>query len=115
MESMEAVRKVVRAKAYFLTSEEGGRTHNVDLSDLRYEEYEVLAYFGFGYTEEGVPIRAPAHVAPEDGPGYIELGVEQTVLVGLYVPAEVVKVGASFELSEGPKVVARCKVLTVIE
>jgi hypothetical protein len=115
MESMEAVRKVVRAKAHFLTSGEGGRNRDVDLSDPRYPEYEALADFGFGHTEEGFPIRAPAHVALEDSPGYIELGVEQTVLVGLYCPAEVVKPGASFDLSEGPKVVARCTVLTVIE
>jgi hypothetical protein len=112
---VEPVRKVVRAKAYFLTSEEGGRNRNVDMSDPRYQEYEVLADFGFGYTEEGVPIRAPARVALEEGPGFIELRVEQRVLVGLYCPAEVVKPGARFELSEGPKVVARCTVLSVIE
>ena len=112
---MEPVRKVVRAKAYFLTPAEGGRDRNVDMSDPRYQEYEVLADFGFGYTEEGVPIHAPARVALEEGPGYIELGVEQTVLVGLYCPAEVVKAGASFDLSEGPKLVAKCTVLSVIE
>jgi hypothetical protein len=61
---MESFRKVVRAKAHFLTPEEGGRDQNiyfeVDMSDPRHQEYEVLADFGFGYTEEGLPIRAPA-------------------------------------------------------
>jgi hypothetical protein len=116
---IEPVRKVVWAKAYFLTPEEGGRNRNVDLSDPRYQdipqEYEVLADFGFGYTEEDFPILRAVHVALEGGPGYIELGVEQMVLVGLYCPAELVKPGASFELSEGPKVVARCMVHSVIE
>ena len=116
---MESARKIVRAKAYFLTPEEGGRDQNiyfeVDMSDPRYQEYQVLADFGFGYTEEGFPIRAPASVGLEDLPGYIELGVEQTVLVGLFCPAEVVKPGASFDLSEGPKLVAKCTVLSVIE
>ena len=116
---MESVRNVVRAKAYFLTPEEGGREHNiyfdVEMSDPRYQEYEVLADFGFGYTEEGVPIRAAASVGLDGLPGYIELGVEQTVLVGLFCPAEVVKPGASFDLSEGPKLVAKCTVLSVIE
>ncbi len=87
----------------------------MNLSGPSYQEYEVLADFSFGCTEEGYPIRAPASVALGGGPGFIELGVEQTVLVGLYCPAEVVKPGARFELSEGPRVVARCMVLSVIE
>jgi hypothetical protein len=119
VQAMESVRKVVRAKAYFLTPEEGGRDHNiyfdVDISDPRYPKYEVLADFGFGYTKEGYKIHCAASVGLEDGPGSIELGVEQTVLVGLFCPAEVVKVGASFDLSEGPKIVAKCTVLSVIE
>ena len=116
---MESVRKVVRAKAYFLTPEEGGRDQNlyfeVDISDPRSQEYEVLADFGFGYTKEGYKIACAAHVGLEDGPGSIELGVERTVLVGLFCPAEVVKVGANFDLSEGRKLVAKCTVLSVIE
>ena len=87
----------------------------MDLREPPYPEYEVLANFGFGYSAEGLPKRAPAHVGLEDLPGYIELSVEQTVLVGLFCPAEVVKPGASFDLSEGPKVVAKCTVLSVIE
>jgi hypothetical protein len=116
---MESVRKVVRAKAYFLTPEEGRRDLNisfeVDMSDPRYQEYEVLADFGFSYNKEGYKVHCPARVGLEDGLGSIELGVEQSVLVGLFCPAEVVKPGAIFDLSEGPKVVAKCRVLSVIE
>jgi len=101
---MKSVRKVVRAKAYFLTPEEGGRDRKiyfeVDVRDPRHQEYQVLADFGFGYTEEGIPIRAPASVALEGGPAHIELGVERTVLVGLFCPAAVVKPGANFDLSD---------------
>ncbi len=83
----------------------------MDLSDPHYQdisqEYEVLADFGFGNTEEGLPIRAPAHVALEKGPGYIELGVEQTVLVGLYCPAEVTSATCSHPRAGGPKGLAR--------
>ena len=85
------------------------------MSDPRHQEYEVLADFGFGYTKEGYKRHCPARVGLEDGPGSIELGVEQTVLVGLFCPAEVVKPGASFDLSERSKLVARCTVLSVIE
>ena len=104
----------VRAKVYFLTSEEGGRSRNVDLSDLRYP-YEVLADFGLGHTQDGVPIGCMARVELEGGPGYIELGVEQTVQVELQCIEGVVEPEVSFDLSEGPKVVARATVLSVLE
>ena len=54
-------------------------------------------------------------VTLDGGPGYIKLGVEQTVLVGLYCPNAVVQPTVSFDLSEGPKVVARATVLSVLE
>jgi hypothetical protein len=110
----EWVRKVVRAKAYFLSPEEGGRSNNVDLCDPRHR-YQMLADFGLGGTEDGRRRYCAAEVAPEGSPGYIELGVEQTVLVGLYCPDAVVQPTVSFELCEGPKVVARAKVLSVLE
>ncbi len=107
-------RKLVRAKAYFLSPQEGGRSRNVDLRSP-YSRYEMLADFGIGYTKEGHKRYCPAEVAPEDGPGYIELGIEQTVLVGLYCPDAVVQPTVSFDLSEGRKVVARATVLSVLE
>ena len=110
----EWVRKVVRAKAYFLAPEEGGRSRDVDLRDPR-RPYQMLADFGLGRMEAGQQRYCAAEVAPEGGPGYIELGVEQTVLVGLYCPDAVVQPTVSFDLSEGPKVVARVKVLSVLE
>ena len=88
---IESTRKVVRAKAYFLLPEEGGRSRNVNLWNSRHP-YELLADFGFGYTDDGVPIYCPAEVGL-DSPGYIELGVEQTVLVGLWCPEHVVNSG----------------------
>ncbi len=91
------------SESVFPNPKEGGRNRNVNLSGPRYQECEVLADLGLGCTEEDFPIRAPASGALEEGPGFIELGVEQTVLVGLYCPAEVVKPGARFELSEGPR------------
>jgi hypothetical protein len=75
----------------------------------------MLADFGHGPTEDGRQSYCAAEVAPEGGPGYIELGVEQTVLVGLYCPDAVVQATVSFDLSEGPKVMARAKVLSVLE
>jgi hypothetical protein len=110
----EWVRKLVRAKAYFLSPKEGGRSRDVDLRDPR-RRYEMLADFSLGRTEGGRPRYCAAVVALEDGPGYIELGVEQTVLVGLYCPDAVVQPTVSFDLSEGPKVVARATVLSVLE
>ena len=104
----------VRAKAYFLTPEEVGRTRNVDLRDPRYP-YEVLADFGLGHTEDGVPIRCIARVALEGEPGYIELGVEQTVQVEVQCIEGVVEPDVEFDLSEGPKVVAKATVLSVLE
>ena len=81
----EWVRKLVRAKAYFLSPEEGGRSRDVDLHDPR-RWYEMLANFGLGRTEDGRQKYCAAVVALEGGPGYIKLGVEQTVLVGLTAP-----------------------------
>jgi hypothetical protein len=75
---MRSVYKKVRAKVYFLTPEEGGRTRNVDLLHTR-SPYELLADGGLGYTEDGLPIRGWARVELEGDPGYIELGVMQTV------------------------------------
>ncbi len=86
----------------------------MDLCDPRYR-YQMLADFGLGPTEDGRQSYCAAEVAPEGGPGYIELGVEQTVLVGLYCPDAVVQATVSFDLSEGPKVMARAKVLSVLE
>src|SRR5919107_1029006 len=82
----EWVRKLVRAKAYFLSPEEGGRSRDVDLRNPQ-SRYEMLADFRLGFTEPGHKRYCAAEVAREDGPGYIELGVEQTVLVGLYCRA----------------------------
>src|SRR5829696_7191439 len=75
---MSSVYNRVRAKVYFLTPEEGGRTRNVDLLHSR-SPYILLADVGLGYTEDGFPLRGWARVELEGGPGYIELGVEQTV------------------------------------
>jgi len=99
---------------YFLKPEEGGRRRNVDLRDPRYP-YELLADFGLGYTENGVPIRCMARVELETGPGYIELGMEQTVQIELQCIEGVVRPGVRFALSEGSKVVARATVITVLE
>ena len=100
---------------YFLTPEEGGRTRNVDLRNPR-SPYDVLADLGLGHTEDGFPIRCMARVELEGGPGYIELGVEQTVQVELKcIEGVVVEPRVSFDLSEGPKEVARATVLSVLE
>src|SRR5918997_985067 len=56
---MGSVYNRVRAKVYFLTPEEGGRTRNVDLRNPR-SPYDVLADLGLGHTEDGFPIRAAA-------------------------------------------------------
>jgi translation elongation factor EF-Tu-like GTPase len=105
----------VRAKVYFLTPEEGGRTRNVDLLHSR-SPYVLLADVGLGYTEDGFPLRCWARVELEGEPGYIELGVEQTVQVELQCSeGAVVERGVSFELAEGPKVVAMATVIAVLE
>jgi hypothetical protein len=112
---MRSVYNRVRATVYFFTAAESGRSHNVDLRDPRYR-YEVLADLGLGHTQDGVPIRCMARVGLEDGPGYIELGAEQTVQLEVQCgEVAVVEPGVSFDLCEGPKVVARATVLTVLE
>jgi hypothetical protein len=68
------------------------------------------------YTEDGFPIRCRARVKLENGPGYIELGVEQPVQIELQcIEGVVVEPGVSFDLSEGARVVARATVLSVLE
>jgi translation elongation factor EF-Tu-like GTPase len=112
---MRSVYKKVRAKVYFLTPEEGGRTRNVDLLHTR-SPYELLADVGLDYTEDGFPIRGRARVELEGDPGHIELGVEQTVQIELqYGEVAVVEPGVSFDLAEGRKVVARATVVAVLE
>jgi hypothetical protein len=110
----EWVRKLVRAKAYFLSPEEGGHSGDVDLRDP-HRRCEMLADFGLGRTEDGRQRYCAAVIVLEGDPGYIKLGVEQTVLVGLYCPDAVVRPTIRFDLSEGPKVVARATVLSVLE
>src|SRR5215210_5970674 len=105
----------VRAKVYFLTPEEGGRSRNVDLHSHR-SPYDLLADLGLGHTEDGFPLRCMARVGLEGGPGYIELGVEQTVQIELRcIEGVVVEPGVSFDLAEGAKVVARATVVSVLE
>jgi hypothetical protein len=113
---MRSVYNRVRAKVYFLMPEEGGRARNVDLLHSR-SPYILLADVGLGYTEDGFPLRGWARVELEGGrPGYIELGVEQTVQVQLrYGEEAVVEPEVSFDLAEGPKVVARATVIAVLE
>ena len=113
---MRSIYSRVRAKAYFLTPEEGGRDRDVDLREPHLR-YEVLADFGLGHTEDGLPRRCAVQVGLEgEGGGYLELGVEQTVQVEVQCAEEaVVEPGIRFELSEGPKVVARATVLSVLE
>ena len=112
---MRSVYNGVRAKVYFLTPEEGGRTRNVDLLHSR-SPYILLADVGLGYTEDDFPIRGWARVELEGDPGYIELGVEQTVQVELqYGEGAVVEPGSSFDLAEGPKVVVRATLISVLE
>jgi translation elongation factor EF-Tu-like GTPase len=106
----------VRAKVYFLTPEEGGRSRPVSLLYPGQEPYFVLADLGLGYTEEGVPRRSIVSVEPEGGPGYIELGVEQAVQIMLpRIEGVVIQTGFSFDLAEGAKVVARATVVSVLE
>jgi hypothetical protein len=78
------------------TPEEGGRSHDVDLRNPRYP-YEMLADFGLACTEGGHKRYCATQVTLNEGPGYIKLGVEQSVLVGLYWPDEVVKPDAPFD------------------
>jgi translation elongation factor EF-Tu-like GTPase len=112
---MGSVYNRVRAKVYFLTPEEGGRRCNVDLRNPR-SPYDMLADLGLGHTEDGFPIRCMARVGLEGGPGYIELGVEQTVQLELRcIEGVVVEQGDSFDLSEGLEVVARATVISVLE
>ena len=112
---MGSVYNRVRAKVYFLTPEEGGRNRSVDLLHSR-SDYILLADVGLGYTEDGFPLRCWARVELEGGPGYIELGVEQTLQVELQCgKGAVVEPGVSFDLAEGPKVVARATVVSVLE
>ncbi len=103
----------VRAKAYFFTPEEGGRGRDVDLRDPRFR-YMVVADFGLGHDEGGLPIRCAVRVGLEgEGGGYVELGVEQTVQVEVQCAEEaVVEPGVRFSLSEGSKVVARARKLS---
>ena len=86
----------------------------MDLRDTRHP-YELLADFGLGNTEDGFPIRCMARVHLEGDPGYIELGVEQTVQIEVQCIEGVVGSGVQFDLSEGLKVVARATVLSVLE
>lgn len=44
---METIYKEVRAKVYFLSPEEGGRSRNVDLTNQR-TLYRLLGDFGLG-------------------------------------------------------------------
>jgi translation elongation factor EF-Tu-like GTPase len=112
---MGSIYNRVRAKVYFLMPEEGGRTRNVDLLHSR-SPYVLLADVGLGYTEDGFPLRCWARVELEGGPGYIELGVEQTVQVELRCgEGAVVEPGVSFDLAEGSKVVAKATVIAVLE
>jgi hypothetical protein len=112
---MGSIYNRVRAKVYFLMPEEGGRTRNVDLLHSR-SPYVLLADVGLGYTEDGFPLRCWARVELEGGPGYIELGVEQTVQVELRCgEGAVVEPGVSFDLAEGPKVLAKATVIAVLE
>jgi translation elongation factor EF-Tu-like GTPase len=112
---MGSVYNRVRARVYFLTPEEGGRSRNVDLHSHR-SPYDLLADLGLGYTEDGFPIRCMARVELEGDPGYIELGMEQTVQIELRcIEGVVVEPGVSFDLSEGAQVVARATVLSVLE
>jgi hypothetical protein len=112
---MGSIYNRVRAKVYFLMPEEGGRTRNVDLHHSR-SPYVLLADVGLGYTEDGFPLRCWARVELEGGPGYIELGVEQTVQVELRCgEGAVVEPGVSFDLAEGPKVLAKATVIAVLE
>ena len=112
---MGSIYNRVRAKVYFLMPEEGGRTRNVDLLHSR-SPYVLLADVGLGYTEDGFPLRCWARVELEGAPGYIELGVEQTVQVELRCgEGAVVEPGVSFDLAEGPKVVAKATVIAVLE
>jgi translation elongation factor EF-Tu-like GTPase len=106
----------VRARVYFLMPEEGGRSHPIPPLDPRKEPYFVLADLGLGNTEEGRPIRSIVRVEPEGGPGYIELGVEQTVQIMLNgIEGVVIEPGVSFDLAEGAKVVAKATVVSVLE
>ena len=112
---MGSVYNRVRAKVYFLTPAEGGRTRNVDLLHSR-SDYILLADVGLGHTEDGFPIRCWARVELEGEPGYIELGMEQTVQVELQCgEGAVVEPGVSFDLAEGPKMVAKATVISVLE
>ena len=104
----------VRARVYFLTPEEGGRSRNVDLRNPR-SPYDLLADVGLGNMEEGFPMRFMARVGLEGGSGYIELGVEQTLQIELECIEGLVRPGVSFDLCEGPKVVARATVVSVLE
>jgi translation elongation factor EF-Tu-like GTPase len=106
--------KKVSAKVYFLSPEEGGRKQKVDLRDPQGPRYRLLADFGFGYTEDGYKMHCAAQVML-DKPGTIDLGAEQTVLIAFQCPDQAVKPGARFDLSEGPKIVARGIVLSVLE
>jgi translation elongation factor EF-Tu-like GTPase len=106
--------KKVRAKAYFLSPEEGGRSQNVDLRDPQGPVYRLLADFGFGHTKEGYKMHCAAQVML-DKPGFIELGLEQAVLIAFQCPERAVKPGARFDLSEGSKIVASGIVLSVLE
>jgi hypothetical protein len=104
----------VRAKTYFLTPDEGGRDRSVDLRDPR-RPYELLINLGLGSTEEGFPIRCMARVVLEGGSGYIELGVEQTLQIEVQCIEGAIEPGVSFDLSEGPKTVAKGTVVAVLE
>src|SRR5918998_1816777 len=100
---MGSVYNRVRAKVYFLTPEEGGRRRNVDLRNPR-SPYDMLADLGLGHIEDGFPIRCMARVGLEGGPGYIELGVEQTVQVELRcIEGVVVEQGVSFRPLRGTR------------
>jgi hypothetical protein len=107
----------VRAKVYFLTPEEGGRSSPVPPLDPADEPYLVLADLGLGNTEDGFPIRSMVRVDPEGGPGYIDLGVEQTVRIMMNrIEGVAIEPGVSFKLEEGPnRVVARATVVSVLE
>jgi hypothetical protein len=64
--------------------------------------------FGFGVTEDGLPIRSFAYLLPDKNESYtVELGNAYMLRMGSTCPEDYVVPGAEFTVSEGPKVVAR--------
>ncbi len=73
---MRSVYHRVRATVYFLTPEEGVRSHNVNLRNADHP-YELLADFGLGHTENGPRYAAWPESRSKEALGILSLALSK--------------------------------------